>query len=217
MNAKIDIKTPAGKSLEGFPLEAFEGNKYDIEVAISNSQFFLKDQAGVLDIHPKLTKGDTITIEILWQTTTSDIVLNAEDGTQLAYTVIVTIHTNMTDTQLIIAVAKLDDPNKITWVTIDAMNHPVPEPYWWIHPDCKKYLTSRDAIIPVIEKVFSKITCHSFFDTLGIECAKDTADVDGQYEYQGDGSYYEQWLIFKATPKQLSIALVKATGNWTER
>lgn len=78
------------------------------------------------------------------------------------------------------------------------------------------YLTSYDAIIPLIQKKFTKHSCHSFFDALGIIAAKNTADCDGQYEYQGDGSYYEQWLLFKATPAQFSEALLRATGKWTE-
>ena len=78
------------------------------------------------------------------------------------------------------------------------------------------YLISRDVIIGVIKKKVNKITCHSFFDTLGIVVAQDTSDCDGVYEYQGDGSYYEMWLLFMATPRQLCEALLRATGKWKD-
>lgn len=143
--------------------------------------------------------------------------LNAEDGTQLVYTVIVTIHTNMTDEQLIIAVAKLDN-----WVREES-EHPIFKSriIWWIKHtgtferripliELPPYLTSRDAIIPVIEKVVKptkQITSTRFSDILMNELEGYTDTIYGDFEIKQ--------MLF-ATPKQFSIALVKATGNWTE-
>lgn len=79
-----------------------------------------------------------------------------------------------------------------------------------------KYLTSLDAIMPLVRKALTKLTCHSFFDALGIIRAKDTADCDGQYEYQGDGSYYEMWLVYTATPSQIAEAILRTLGLWKE-
>ena len=66
MKATIDIKTPAGQSLEGFPLEAEEySQSKDIEVAISGGCVYVSDSGGNKEtVHPKLHKGDTITIRI---------------------------------------------------------------------------------------------------------------------------------------------------------
>ncbi len=78
------------------------------------------------------------------------------------------------------------------------------------------YLTSRDAIIPVIEKKLSRHTCHSFFDALGLIAIVDWQDCDGAPSYEGDGSYFEQWVLFKAKPSQMCEALLRATGKWRE-
>ena len=78
------------------------------------------------------------------------------------------------------------------------------------------YLTDYDAIIPLVQKCLTKETCHSFFDALGLIVAPDWNDVDGTLEYTGDGSYYEQWMLFKATPEQLCDALIRALGKWKD-
>lgn len=83
----------------------------------------------------------------------------------------------------------------------------------WIE---KNYLTSYDAIIPLIHKVINRYTCHGFFDALGLIAITDWQDVDGAPSYEGDGSYFEIWVLFKATPSQLSEALLRATGKWKE-
>lgn len=57
MNARINIKTSGGKSLEGFPLEV--NSEYIYCVA------FMLDIATEMASNPIITKGDTITIEIL--------------------------------------------------------------------------------------------------------------------------------------------------------
>ena len=116
----------------------------------------------------------------------------------------------MTDQDIIRAVAELDGqlvPHTPTEAERNSGSY-----YQW-EPN---YLTSRDAIIGVIKKKVNKITCHSFFDTLGIVVAQDTADCDGVYEYQGDGSYYEMWLLFMATPRRLCEALLRTTGKWKD-
>lgn len=61
MTARIDIKTPAGKSLEGFP-QQFVSKATKIRGILDQTFIYLLDGA---KLNPELTKGDTITIEIL--------------------------------------------------------------------------------------------------------------------------------------------------------
>jgi type II secretory pathway component GspD/PulD (secretin) len=63
MNANIDIKTPAGQSLEGFPIvnTNIEGDR--LSNIVSEIEYM---QVGInCNINPQLHKGDKITIEIL--------------------------------------------------------------------------------------------------------------------------------------------------------
>lgn len=63
MNARIDIRTPAGKSLEGFPQEVLlkpESYTENIYGIMCNVKDYLD-----MDYMHELHKGDTITIEIL--------------------------------------------------------------------------------------------------------------------------------------------------------
>lgn len=121
----------------------------------------------------------------------------------------------MTDQQLIIAVAKLDG-----WIE-ERPNLPQMPTYYRkefqdrvrVFDDPKHfsaYLTSLDAIIPVIRKQ-SEAVKNAFGEAL--------CEILGYYD-----DYYEGWNIHSssinefitATPKQLAIALVKACGNWEE-
>lgn len=64
MKAKIDITTPAGKSLEGFPKELDETRlwpAFDVKECIIR----LYTNEHSLDKHIQLHPGDKITIEIL--------------------------------------------------------------------------------------------------------------------------------------------------------
>lgn len=83
--------------------------------------------------------------------------------------------------------------------------------------DIPDYLTSYDAIIPLIQKQLGFAFFHAFLDALGFICAEQWSKDEGeQYEYQGDGSYFESWLHFRATPSQLAEALLRATNKWIE-
>lgn len=121
----------------------------------------------------------------------------------------------MTDQDLIIAVAKLDG-----W---EFWTHPEGSPKlakardreqrdYWTSQGCftietnfgvlpkniPDYLTSRDAIIPVIEKqpdsVIATVCMHLI----------------------ADKQHREGFRLLLSKPKQLAIALVKATGGWKE-
>lgn len=59
MNTKIDIKTPAGKSLERFPIEVTNNACY----LMSSGRLNLSSDTD--DYIVQLHKGDIITIEIL--------------------------------------------------------------------------------------------------------------------------------------------------------
>lgn len=94
----------------------------------------------------------------------------------------------MTDQQLIIAVAKLD--GKLT--------SSVNENNTCFCEECVaekelNYLTSRDAIIPVIEKQSDTVQYNTLLQ-LSVVAYK----------------------VIVQSPRALSIALVKATGNWEE-
>lgn len=125
----------------------------------------------------------------------------------------------MTDQSLIIAVAKLDE------ITFDALTGDVmvaPGRYEKPHPNhFKPYLTSRDAIIPVIEKQdFTEEQWEVFLRF----CIPDEADWiacnkvwrDERFRLQQSRLPRAFRLLALLSAKQLSIALVKATGKWEE-
>ena len=120
------------------------------------------------------------------------------------------------------ALAELDGWTKIVHVPSLGLTRGIPPrpvyTYEYINGtyEVPSYLTSYDAIIPVIHKKLNRYTCHSFFDALGLLAIKDWQDIDGAPSYEGDGSYFEIWVLFKATPQQLCEALLRATGNWIE-
>lgn len=108
----------------------------------------------------------------------------------------------MTDNEITIAVAKLDgfevdfrgDERLNPWIrkdkTIGALNS-------------LEYLTSRDAIIPVIEKNIKQP--NTFCDFLLKEISGIIVAIHGDCE---------AFHMLIATPKQLCVALLKATGKW---
>lgn len=111
----------------------------------------------------------------------------------------------MTDEQIIIALAKLDGYELQTrgdgtyW-------HPVHNKYFLKH-EMPQYLTSRDAIIPVIEKlVNTKDEVWNF----SVNLSKVLTEKDEDYQELSPVDY------ITATPKQFCIALLKATGKWEE-
>lgn len=64
MTAKIDIKTPAGKSLEGFPIEANPDNgTQQLFTLLPNNKVDVStfSDDNIIQLH----KGDIISIEIL--------------------------------------------------------------------------------------------------------------------------------------------------------
>lgn len=117
----------------------------------------------------------------------------------------------MNDNRLIIAVAKLD--GKCPHNRVNSGNHPE-EGFMAECLDCGvdfpvelEYLTSHDAIIPVIEKV-----CNTKHLKEEFVCYL-TLELD-------DTEHFSLLDVFsaitKTTPKQLSIALVKACEKWEE-
>lgn len=64
MNAKIDIKTPAGKSLEGFPVDLDYTQMYPEDSLSLFAIIALNKTLGNIK-NIQVHKGDTITIEIL--------------------------------------------------------------------------------------------------------------------------------------------------------
>lgn len=113
----------------------------------------------------------------------------------------------MTDTEIIIAVAKLDgwsehetSPNMFVYkgVNGEALLHSRPHEF--------KYLTSRDAIVPVIEKCINTDAIQTNFNYKLYELLpRKTAD----------GNAFTYVMAVLAKPRELSIALLKATGNYS--
>lgn len=124
----------------------------------------------------------------------------------------------MTDQSLIIAVAKLDgwtwkQENETQFLFSHASSTFVSHDRQFVSSmiHCitmlPHYLTSRDAIIPVIEKALTKdVQWFNFFLNLGKECRE-------RFPIQAD-PLINYKLVLLATARQLSIALVKATGKW---
>lgn len=120
----------------------------------------------------------------------------------------------LTDQEIIIEVAKLDGFN--------AMGFPhYPEPDLYFQKDTflghrdslPPYLTSRDAIIPVIEKCFEmdKVTPFNKQEALACVFWSELNEINDFFEEGG----HTQMLL--STPYQLCIALLKATGRWREK
>lgn len=138
----------------------------------------------------------------------------------------------MNDTKLIIAVAKLDglcEPNKCK-PSIEQLETILsdtrPKVIVSIEPNGEvraypNYLTSRDAIIPVIEK---QVLTEEQWEVFLRYCIPDEADWiacnkvwrDSKFQLQQSRLPRAFRLLVLLTAKQLSIALVKSTGNWTE-
>lgn len=111
----------------------------------------------------------------------------------------------MTDQQLIIEVAKLDGRENAVKVCLELDGN-------LEFPRIQEinYLTSHDAIIPVIRKQ-SEAVKNAFSEAL---CER-LGYYDDYYEgWNIHGSSIEEFVT--ATPKQLAIALVKACGKWEE-
>ncbi len=81
------------------------------------------------------------------------------------------------------------------------------------------YLTSRDAIIPVIEKQFKLNISFAIefskclWNIVGIHPETDSVDLTDVYNFR---EQIEMALWLFSTPKQLCIALLKATNKWKE-
>ncbi len=117
----------------------------------------------------------------------------------------------MTDTEIIIEVAKLDGWIKEDWGWVYPLPGDKQEVYQ--HKDFPvglNYTTSRDAIIPVIEKVLN--SAHLTDQFLVELCVQ----VGTPHMSCGDAFWKIRCptLLVLATPRQLCIALAKATGRW---
>ena len=117
----------------------------------------------------------------------------------------------MTDQEMIIAIAELDG-----W-TYDSLHQTLSRiengARVWYEGDYNqfKYLTSRDAIIPVIEKHMTLPRWDDVEFLLSLEC---THEVKGVV---WTSSMNRNILkVLTATPKQLSIALLKVTGRYKD-
>lgn len=78
------------------------------------------------------------------------------------------------------------------------------------------YLNDLNAMHEAEKRCLNRYTCHSFFDTLGLIAIKDWADCDGSPSYEGDGSYFEMWVIESATSAQRAEAFLRTLGKWKE-
>lgn len=104
----------------------------------------------------------------------------------------------MTDTEIIKAVAELDGW-KFGEGRMAAFCQPPPYEFGVVtHDKLPSYLTSLDAIVPVIEKQDEWAQRHF------IEALQDTTEEISVIK------------LFLATPRQLCEALLRATGKWKE-
>lgn len=114
----------------------------------------------------------------------------------------------MTDTEMTIAIAELDGYTKDKQDDRRFYKNILNKIITFFYPpvfteaSLPSYLTSRDAIIPVIEKVCNELR-DAFLNELRELVHKET----GRCIQNG-------WLLIIATPRQLSIALLKATGKY---
>ena len=114
----------------------------------------------------------------------------------------------MTDTEQIKAIAELDGWT-LQEVTINSHVEASYKDTMWTKEGCMaggvpNYLTSRDAIIPVIEKLYSKndYEAGKFIDVLAVIIGHE----------HNLGTHCIGLVI--STPKQLCEALLRATNKW---
>ena len=119
----------------------------------------------------------------------------------------------MTAQEQILEIAQLDGW-KFCPATEGTEEHWIDKHGGWYTRCTSNYLYSFNALHPVITKTLNRHTCHAFFDALGLIAIKDWQDVDGAPHYEGDGSYFELWVLFKASPAQQAEALLRAIGKW---
>lgn len=111
----------------------------------------------------------------------------------------------MTNEEIIIEVAKLDGiKQNFHWLHYP--DQQIPDGYMLsdgtLVKELHSYLTSRDAIIPVIEKL-SLPEQIQLMRHLHIE-------------FRAGVASWTDFKILTASPRQLCIALLKATGKWKE-
>lgn len=72
--------------------------------------------------------------------------------------------------------------------------------------ECLPYTTSRDAIVPVIEKQTEEMQLKTIYT------------LSKTMTHPKDWDYVTGWMLLaiKATPTQLCEALLRATGKWKE-
>jgi len=129
----------------------------------------------------------------------------------------------MTDQEIIIEVAKLDgfevtekqtQFNTRTIHFVRFTGHPLEQRL--VLCELPSYLTSRDAIIPVIENWFKEDWSigNRLVDNLFElhSCPEGSADLTDVY----NTSAQVTCALLLSTPRQLSIALLKATRKWEE-
>ncbi len=113
----------------------------------------------------------------------------------------------MTDSEIIKACAELDGLifKDGVWVG----------PGWNHREDCKPYLTSRDAIIPVIEKQDDD-TRQGFFYKLMDVHKLNRPMVYNSAMLEWTCSHLNFADVILSTPAHLCEALLRATGKWIE-
>ena len=119
----------------------------------------------------------------------------------------------MTDTELTIEIAKLDG-----WEQKGEAWTKVGRPYVR-GLSMFNYLTSRDAIMPVIEKQIGTSFIYNdkayrFVEALDFQI---NGKITG-HSVDGLPTVYviAPWSFMLASPRQLCVALLKATGKWKE-
>lgn len=126
----------------------------------------------------------------------------------------------MTDTEIIIEVAKLDGlediklagPFKTVGGTRPILLDGTRVGYGY--ENAKDYLTSRDAIVPVIEGLrLAPTQAKVFLAEILNETNNELSLAIGFWDRRNP---YDLLRLLLATPRQLCIALLKATGKWKE-
>lgn len=117
----------------------------------------------------------------------------------------------MTDEQIIIAVSKLDGWTECErkgyegfWMPSDYVYDKSPYSKLKLLIELPPYLTSRDAIVPVIEK---QITTEELMEKFGMCLISHNPKMTTVEFFK---------VVMFSTPRKLCVALLKAIGNFKE-